>query len=126
MTEVSFTAKVDLIIGGRACPPSLHARLARGETAEPGRVTRFFLGAWMGAGSREFSLSPIAPDGTATVRLRLNNLRMVGAYGARSADISIQISAAATICFFWGGGAIPYHPPRELVSAGASGSATVQ
>ena len=72
MTEVSFTAKVDLIIGGRACPPSLHARLARGETAEPGRVTRFFLGAWMGAGSREFSLSPIAPDGTATVRLRLN------------------------------------------------------
>ena len=38
MTEVSFTAKVDLIIGGRACPPSLHARLARGETAEPGRA----------------------------------------------------------------------------------------
>jgi hypothetical protein len=72
MTLVAFTAKVDLIIGGRVCPPSMHARLAQGESEGPGRVTRFFLGAWVGAGSREFSLSPIAPDGTATVRLRLH------------------------------------------------------
>ena len=71
MTEVAFTTKVDIIIGGRTCPPSLRAPLAEGALPEPGKITGFFLAAWMGAGSREFSLSPIAADGTATVRLRL-------------------------------------------------------
>lgn len=71
MTEVGFTAKVDIIVGGRIVPPSLRAPLAAGALPEPGKITGFFLAAWVGGGSDAFSLSPIAADGTASVRLRL-------------------------------------------------------
>lgn len=71
MTEVAFTAKVDIVVGGRVVPPSLRAPLAECAQPEPGKITGYFLAAWVGGGSDAFSLSPIAADGTASVRLRL-------------------------------------------------------
>lgn len=40
-----------------------------GGLAKAGDITGFYLAAWVGANSQEFSLCPIAEDGTATVRL---------------------------------------------------------
>ena len=63
--ELHFIAKTDLVIEGRMHIPS-------DQSANNGsNVQRFFLAAWVGAGSKEFSLSPIALDGTAVVRLSL-------------------------------------------------------
>lgn len=40
-------------------------------TPDPGQVEKFFLAAWIGAQSKEFSLSPIGADGTAQVKIEL-------------------------------------------------------
>lgn len=39
---------------------------------QPGKVTGFFLAAWLGSGSKQFSLCPIGPDGTSEVRVTVN------------------------------------------------------
>ena len=81
MVDLSFDVKVDLVMNGKICSPAALCSPARGisegpadviiameEAAEPSKVQGFYLAAWVGAGSQEFSLSRIDPSGEATVR----------------------------------------------------------
>lgn len=77
MAELRFRVKADLVIGGKICPPS-EVKLAEALTLEEprpqvkaGDITGFYLAAWPGGGSQEFSLSPIQPNGVADVSLNL-------------------------------------------------------
>ena len=78
MPELSCLVKVDIVIGGRLCPPSLQGMQAglasAAAPAGPGCITGFFLGAWLGAGSDEFSLGRLSDDASAPVRLRVRCL----------------------------------------------------
>lgn len=84
MANLTFTVKVDLVIGGRvfspcnlgAVPgPGLREVMCLDEpgpgVTRSGDVAGFYLACWVGAGSQEFSLSRIADNGTADVALSL-------------------------------------------------------
>lgn len=77
MSELRLRVKVDLILGGKICnPSSVRTPRAFGsecldEESKPGFVQGFYLASYMGAGSSAFSLSPIGPEGTATLNLSL-------------------------------------------------------
>jgi hypothetical protein len=77
MAELSCLVKVDIVIGGRLCPPSLQGLQAglasAGVGAGHGRITGFFLGSWIGAGSDAFSLSRLSDDASAPVRLTIRD-----------------------------------------------------
>jgi hypothetical protein len=66
MANLHFVVETNLVLGGR-----LHVPCAPNAVAEPGQVQKFFLAAWVGAKSKQFSLHPIALDGTSVVRLAL-------------------------------------------------------
>jgi hypothetical protein len=79
MVELNFDVKVDLVMNGRIVPPSaLGSSGISGSPSGPGAellgmvqstdIQGFYLAAWIGAGSQEFSLSRINESGEASVR----------------------------------------------------------
>lgn len=78
MARLNFTAKIDLVVGGRVLSPGGLSCSLREVMDDPalsgtraGDIAGFFLASWVGAGSQEFSLSRIADNGTADVSLSL-------------------------------------------------------
>ena len=82
MAQLNFRVKADLVLGGRVCSP-VSVKLSElsevSGLAEPGQrraatagdITKFYVAAWVGGGSTEFSLSPVQENGVADVRLSL-------------------------------------------------------
>lgn len=75
MASLNFTVKVDLVVGGKVVAPgSIRAPLseAMDEDFEQGAassVAGFYVAAWVGGGSPEFSLARVADNGTAELSL---------------------------------------------------------
>jgi hypothetical protein len=72
--ELHFLVKTDLVLGGRMHTPSevrvdADGGLSQLADLQPGAVSGFFLAAWLGSGSKQFSLCPIGPDGVSEVRV---------------------------------------------------------
>jgi len=72
--ELHFLVRTDLVLGGKMHTP---AEACTGPcddmSAQPGKVTGFFLAAWLGSGSKQFSLCPIGSDGTSEVRVTVRD-----------------------------------------------------
>ena len=73
--ELHFMVRTDLVLGGKMHTPDEACSIPPGEdcSAQPGKVTGFFLAAWLGSGSKQFSLCPIASDGTSEVRVTVRD-----------------------------------------------------
>lgn len=62
--NLRFQVKADLVVGGRMQPAaSTSSALELDDVAEPqpGTVSAFYIGAWVGGGSQAFSLCPLSP-----------------------------------------------------------------
>jgi len=77
--KLHFSVKTAIVISGKLHTPSEVRVDADGSMAQPcagevqpGKVTGFFLAAWLGSGSKQFSLCPINSDGTAEVCVTLS------------------------------------------------------
>jgi len=77
MVELNFDVKVDLVMSGKICPPSmLRSGAPAGpcdallslESEQPTDIRGFYLAAWVGAGSQEFSLGRVGDSGEVSVR----------------------------------------------------------
>lgn len=121
MAELHFRVKTDVVLGGRICPPSaIRVDSAALEEGKPGDITSFYLSSWLGAGSQEFSVSPIAEDGTATVRLRVkpgdvDTIKFAVAFG--------MAAPKTTRCCHLASGFLPVGDLVEFLGAAGRGSA---